>query len=99
MFGSFLIASVAAFISALCFMECATRFPGVSGSAYSYAYFALGEVMGWLYVIFITCLVLDSLSSLLYYDNFDSIIRLIIYFSFKLRVSGSACSCAYFALG
>jgi APA family basic amino acid/polyamine antiporter len=50
LFGSFLIAALAAFISALCFMECATRFPGVSGSAYSYAYFALGEVMGWLYV-------------------------------------------------
>jgi len=42
----FLLAGFAAFLSALCYSEFASRIP-VSGSAYSFAYITLGELVGW----------------------------------------------------
>jgi amino acid transporter len=39
LFGSFIIASIAAFLSALCFMECATRFPGGTPFSSSDSYY------------------------------------------------------------
>lgn len=43
---SFLFAGIASLLSALCYSEFATRIP-VSGSAYSFAYISLGEIVGW----------------------------------------------------
>ncbi|PRP86621.1 hypothetical protein PROFUN_05100 [Planoprotostelium fungivorum] len=43
---SFVFAGIASFFSALCYSEFAVRIP-VSGSAYSFAYISLGEVVGW----------------------------------------------------
>ncbi|CAJ0569302.1 unnamed protein product, partial [Mesorhabditis spiculigera] len=45
---SFLLAGIAAFLSALCYAEFGSRFPK-AGSAYSYAYIGCGEV--WAFVI------------------------------------------------
>eukprot|EP01103_Thecamoeba_quadrilineata_P020486 TRINITY_DN881_c0_g1_i1.p1 TRINITY_DN881_c0_g1~~TRINITY_DN881_c0_g1_i1.p1 ORF type:complete len:564 (-),score=100.83 TRINITY_DN881_c0_g1_i1:24-1715(-) len=44
---SFLIAAVASLFSAFCYSEFAARIP-VSGSAYTFSYVALGEIVGWL---------------------------------------------------
>ncbi len=46
---SFLSAAVACLISAFCYAEFAASIP-VSGSAYTFSYVALGELIGWLYV-------------------------------------------------
>jgi len=43
---SFILAGFASFLSALCYSEFAARIP-VSGSAYSFAYISLGEVVAW----------------------------------------------------
>eukprot|EP01114_Cavostelium_apophysatum_P013213 TRINITY_DN3144_c0_g2_i1.p1 TRINITY_DN3144_c0_g2~~TRINITY_DN3144_c0_g2_i1.p1 ORF type:complete len:580 (+),score=112.20 TRINITY_DN3144_c0_g2_i1:194-1933(+) len=43
---SFLFAGFASFLSALCYSEFAARIP-LSGSAYSFAYISLGEVVAW----------------------------------------------------
>eukprot|EP01119_Soliformovum_irregulare_P004980 TRINITY_DN1623_c0_g1_i1.p1 TRINITY_DN1623_c0_g1~~TRINITY_DN1623_c0_g1_i1.p1 ORF type:complete len:546 (-),score=132.14 TRINITY_DN1623_c0_g1_i1:175-1812(-) len=43
---SFIVAGFASFLSALCYSEFASRVP-VSGSAYTFAYVSLGELMGW----------------------------------------------------
>eukprot|EP01117_Protostelium_nocturnum_P009508 TRINITY_DN3394_c0_g1_i1.p1 TRINITY_DN3394_c0_g1~~TRINITY_DN3394_c0_g1_i1.p1 ORF type:complete len:573 (+),score=110.26 TRINITY_DN3394_c0_g1_i1:100-1818(+) len=43
---SFLLAGFASLLSALCYSEFSSRIP-VSGSAYSFAYISLGEVVGW----------------------------------------------------
>lgn len=47
---SFLSAAFACLISAFCYAEFAARIP-ISGSAYSFSYVALGEAIGWLYVL------------------------------------------------
>lgn len=44
---SFLFAAFAAFLSALCYSEFASRIP-LSGSAYTFAYVTLGELIAWL---------------------------------------------------
>ncbi|WJX25430.1 Carnitine O-acetyltransferase mitochondrial [Trifolium repens] len=44
---SFLVAGLAATLSALCYAELASRFPS-AGSAYHYAYICLGEGVAWL---------------------------------------------------
>jgi amino acid transporter len=44
---SFFLAGLASLLSALCYAEFAARIP-VSGSAYSFSYIALGEIIGWL---------------------------------------------------
>ncbi|XP_072041544.1 methylthioribose transporter-like [Amphiura filiformis] len=44
---SFLIAGIVALFSALCYTECATRFPE-TGASYLYAYVSLGELIGFL---------------------------------------------------
>ncbi len=43
---SFLVAAVACLFSGLCYCEFATRVP-IAGSAYTYAYATMGELMGW----------------------------------------------------
>eukprot|EP01118_Nematostelium_gracile_P009396 TRINITY_DN3160_c0_g1_i1.p1 TRINITY_DN3160_c0_g1~~TRINITY_DN3160_c0_g1_i1.p1 ORF type:complete len:546 (-),score=126.59 TRINITY_DN3160_c0_g1_i1:29-1666(-) len=43
---SFLLAGFSSLLSALCYSEFATRIP-VAGSAYTFAYVSLGELMGW----------------------------------------------------
>jgi len=43
---SFLFAGFASFLSALCYSELSSRVP-VSGSAYTFAYLTLGELVGW----------------------------------------------------
>eukprot|EP01132_Coremiostelium_polycephalum_P006061 gene6061-7550_t len=43
---SFLFSAIACLISAFCYSEFSTRIP-VSGSAYTFAYVALGEATGW----------------------------------------------------
>jgi amino acid transporter len=53
---SFLSAAFACLISAFCYAEFAARIP-MSGSAYSFTYVALGEFVGWLYVLpFLFCI-------------------------------------------
>ncbi|KEH25558.1 cationic amino acid transporter 2, vacuolar protein [Medicago truncatula] len=44
---SFMVAGIAAALSALCYAELASRFPS-AGSAYHYAYICLGEGVAWL---------------------------------------------------
>lgn len=44
---SFILAGTAAALAALCYAEMASMIP-VSGSAYTYAYAGVGEVMGWI---------------------------------------------------
>eukprot|EP01116_Phalansterium_solitarium_P020094 TRINITY_DN5825_c0_g1_i2.p1 TRINITY_DN5825_c0_g1~~TRINITY_DN5825_c0_g1_i2.p1 ORF type:complete len:586 (-),score=193.81 TRINITY_DN5825_c0_g1_i2:290-2047(-) len=44
---SFLVAAFVSLLSAFCYSEFAARFP-VSGSAYTFSYVALGEIVGWL---------------------------------------------------
>lgn len=44
---SFLYASFASLMSAFCYAEFAARIP-VSGSAYTFAYVTVGEIIGWL---------------------------------------------------
>ncbi|KEH25561.1 putative amino acid/polyamine transporter I, cationic amino acid transporter [Medicago truncatula] len=44
---SFMVAGIAAALSALCYAELASRFPS-AGSAYHYAYICLGEGVSWL---------------------------------------------------
>lgn len=53
---SFLVAGIAAGLSALCYAELASAIP-VSGSTYSYAYHALGEFVA---VIIASCVLLDT---------------------------------------
>ena len=48
---SFLIAAFSSLLSAFCYSEYAVRVP-LSGSAYTFSYVTLGEVIGWLYVEF-----------------------------------------------
>eukprot|EP01088_Endostelium_zonatum_P011625 TRINITY_DN25780_c0_g1_i1.p1 TRINITY_DN25780_c0_g1~~TRINITY_DN25780_c0_g1_i1.p1 ORF type:complete len:576 (-),score=63.90 TRINITY_DN25780_c0_g1_i1:55-1782(-) len=43
---SFLLAGFSSLLSALCYSEFASRIP-ISGSAYSFAYVAMGEFLGW----------------------------------------------------
>jgi amino acid transporter len=45
---SFLYAAFASLMSAFCYAEFAARIP-VSGSAYTFAYVTVGEILGWLY--------------------------------------------------
>jgi hypothetical protein len=44
---SFLYAAFASLMSAFCYAEFAARIP-VSGSAYTFAYVTVGEILGWL---------------------------------------------------
>jgi cationic amino acid transporter 1 len=44
---SFLIAGIAAALSALCYAELSCRFP-LAGSAYHYSYICIGESVAWL---------------------------------------------------